>query len=163
MGNIVKNKYIFIASLAFYIKTIAPLFAATSPIIGIWETEPKANEKSLAHVSIMPCKDNAANLCGQIVWLEEPNFPDTGKPKIDIHNPDGAKAKLPVMGMQVMWHFKPANESLTKYNGGESYSPRTGRTYRAELELIDNDNLAFTGHLSIFSQTQTWKRVKSKK
>jgi uncharacterized protein (DUF2147 family) len=141
MGNIVKNKYIFIASLAFYIKTIAPLFAATSPIIGIWETEPKANEKSLAHVSIMPCKDNAANLCGQIVWLEEPNFPDTGKPKIDIHNPDGAKAKLP----------------------GESYSPRTGRTYRAELELIDNDNLAFTGHLSIFSQTQTWKRVKSKK
>ena len=35
--------------------------------------------------------DCGGALCGTIIWLKEPNDPDTGKPKTDKNNSDAAK------------------------------------------------------------------------
>lgn len=135
-------------------------FAAPSPIIGVWETQRKEDENKVAHVKISSCQNNPAHLCGNVVWLEEPNDPATGKPKVDKNNADESKKALPVLNMQMMWHFKPANNDLTKYDDGEIYSAQTGKTYNGDLELKDPDTLNLTGYVFVFSKTQTWKRVK---
>jgi uncharacterized protein (DUF2147 family) len=46
--------------------------AAADPV-GTWQTE---NGRS--RVKIVPCGDA---LCGTIVWLKDPNDPETGKPR----------------------------------------------------------------------------------
>lgn len=149
----------FIAGLVSFLLAQAA-FAAQSPIIGVWETERKEDENKAAHIKIEACKGNPTDLCGHIVWLEEPNDPETGKPKLDKMNSDESKQKQPVKGMQMMWHFKPANSALTKYTDGEIYSSHTGKTYNGDMELVNQNTLALTGYVMFFWKTQNWKRVK---
>ncbi|MBP6985340.1 MAG: DUF2147 domain-containing protein [Alphaproteobacteria bacterium] len=134
-----------------------------SPILGVWETERQEDESRVAHVKIETCADNAAKLCGKIVWLEEPNDPETGKPKLDKNNPNESLRNLPVLNSKMLWGFTATDTTLTKYEGGEIYSAGTGKTYSGSMELKDPDTLHLTGHVFIFSKTQTWKRVKNKK
>jgi uncharacterized protein (DUF2147 family) len=162
-----KKLYILLTATAMTMTSTVPTHATAkpaavskSPLIGVWETERKEDEKFTAHVKIAPCQGNAANICGHIVSLEQPNDPETGKPKLDKHNLDEAKQKQPVLGMQMMWHFQPANETLTKHTGGEIYSAGTGQSYSGDVELKDPNTLALTGYVLMFSKTQTWKRVK---
>jgi uncharacterized protein (DUF2147 family) len=147
-----KKLYILLTATAMTMTSTVPTHATAkpaavskSPLIGVWETERKEDEKFTAHVKIAPCQGNAANICGHIVSLEQPNDPETGQP---------------VLGMQMMWHFQPANETLTKYTGGEIYSAGTGKSYSGDVELKDPNTLALTGYVLMFSKTQTWKRVK---
>jgi uncharacterized protein (DUF2147 family) len=135
-------------------------YAAPSPIIGVWETQRKEDENKIAHVKIAPCQNNPAHLCGNIVWMEQPNDPATGKPQLDKNNADESKKTSPVLNMQMMSNFKPANDTLTKYDDGEIYSALTGKTYNGDIELVDSDTLNLTGYVFVFSKTQTWKRVK---
>ena len=46
--------------------------------------------------------DCGGALCGTIIWLKEPNDPDTGKPKLDKHNSDASKRTRPLIGVQIV-------------------------------------------------------------
>lgn len=136
------------------------LLHAQSPIVGVWETERQEDESKVAHIKIEHCPNEAKKLCGKIVWLEEPNDPETGKPKLDKSNPNESLRSLPVLNSKMLWGFTPANDTLTKYDSGEIYSAGSGKTYRGSMELKDPDTLYLTGYVFIFSKTQTWKRFK---
>ena len=67
---------------------IAPAFAADP--LGTWYTADNDSQ-----VRIVNC---GGALCGSLIWLKEPNDPDTGKPKLDKHNADSSKQSRPLLG-----------------------------------------------------------------
>jgi uncharacterized protein (DUF2147 family) len=159
------KKILSTTTLLFTLSMLSPLAMATSaehssPLVGVWLTEKKEDESSQAKVEIAPCASKAEQLCGKIIWLEEPIDSETGKPKLDKQNPDKALRDRPIMGVEMLAGFN--KETDTHYTGGSIYSPKTGKTYSSELEVKDEnkDQLHVTGKVLFFSSTQTWNRVK---
>lgn len=89
---------------------------------GTWVTE---NGRS--HVKIADC---GGALCGTIVWLKEPNDPETGKPKTDKNNVDAGQRNRPLIGVSVFSGMKPNGGS--KWSG-QVYNAEDGKTYSGNL------------------------------
>ena len=66
-------------------------------IEGIW-----FNEEKDAKVRIY---EENGQYFGKVIWLEEPNEPDTGEPKLDDENSDPELQKRPIMGLLLMKDF----------------------------------------------------------
>src|SRR5271156_191561 len=77
---------------------IAPALAADP--MGTWYTADNDSQ-----IRIVNC---GGALCGSLVWLKEPNDPDTGKPKLDKHNADAGKQGRPLLGVQIVLGMKPS-------------------------------------------------------
>ena len=128
------------------------------PFVGKWWTEEKD-----AQIEIYVCE---GKLCGKIIWLKEPNFPENdskgmgGKPMIDRENPDLAKRERPLLGMNLFWGFTPSGRNL--WEGGSIYDPRDGKTYKCKLVLESPDQLKVRGFIgiSLLGKTSIWTRVK---
>ena len=124
-----------------------PAFAADAT--GVWLTESKK-----AHVEIKACGEA---LCGQIVWLKEPND-ENGKPKVDKENEDPAKRSEPLLGSHMITGMKP--DEPGRWGDGEIYNAEDGKTYNSSMELKDSDTLKVAGCVLIFCKSQIWTRVK---
>ena len=125
--------------------------AADAPgILGRWMTE-----GGKSHVEIYAC---GRQLCGRIVWLREPNFPD-GAPKTDRLNPDQAKRGRRIVGLVLLWGMAKGDPG--EWEGGRIYNPEDGETYRATLKLRPDGKLAVRGYvgISVFGKSQVWQRV----
>lgn len=105
---------------------------------------------------------------GRIVALEQPDYTAdehaelAGQPKMDIHNPDKAKRRRPLMGLVVLRGLKPKDK--THWSGARIYDPRNGKTYDAEATLSgDGNTLKLRGYVfvSLLGKTQAWTRVDS--
>ena len=64
--------------------------AAAADPLGTWQTE---NGRSRIRIAACP-----EGLCGTIVWLKEPNDPETGKPKTDKNNAELSPTSLKLEG-----------------------------------------------------------------
>src|SRR5215204_2507115 len=102
--------------------------------IGTWLTE---NGRSRVNVA-----DCGGALCGTIVWLREPNDPETGKPKTDKNNSDAAKRSRPLIGVQIVLGMKPAGAD--KWSG-QVYNAEDGKTYSGNLTFSGGDALQLQG------------------
>jgi uncharacterized protein (DUF2147 family) len=122
------------------------LFAITAPLgvraaeqaspVGLWKNED-------AKIAIF--KDGG-KLDGKIAALDE-KYTSDGQTKTDIHNPDPAKRKRPLIGLVVMKGISPAGPS--KWDGGTAYDPKTGNTYSVSLEYDGGNTLKVRGYLLI--------------
>jgi uncharacterized protein (DUF2147 family) len=88
-----------IAAVAFAVVGLTDI--ASADPIGTWLTE-----GGRSRVQVANC---GGALCGTIVWLKEPNDPETGKPKTDM-KPNGASK----------W-------------SGQVYSPEEGKVFSGNL------------------------------
>jgi len=136
---------------------VAVIFGAAAPAlaadpIGKWLTQ-----NNNATVAIAHCGDA---LCGTIVALREPNDPETGKPKTDIHNPDAAKRSRPVIGVQIVFDMKP-NGKPDVWDG-QVYNAEDGKTYTGSITLTGANSLDLKGCAlgGLICKTQTWNRTK---
>src|ERR1051326_3305647 len=98
---------------------------------GTWLTQAGSSRVKIA--------DCGGALCGTIVWLKEPNDPDTGKPKTDKNNSDASKRSRPLMGVQIVLGMKPAGAG--KWNG-QVYNAEDGKTYSGNLTFSGGSSLA---------------------
>jgi uncharacterized protein (DUF2147 family) len=96
--------------------------AALADPIGTWLTE-----GGRSRVRITDC---GGALCGSIVWLKEPNDPETGKPKLDKFNADSGKRTRPLIGVSIVLSMKPNGAS--KWSG-QVYNAEDGKTYSGNL------------------------------
>jgi hypothetical protein len=144
----------------------AALFAAPAPV-GYWLVQ--------EGTSVVQLEESAGKLAGRIVWLKEPNAPKggdqgpAGQPKIDTHNPDGAKRDRSLLGMQILWGFAPAvqpadhkgTDGKEVYEGGQVYDPRNGKTYAGTITMVGKDHLELRGYImvSLIGRSSTWTRV----
>lgn len=141
--------------------TAAPQTGPGSAIQGVWVTP-----DSKSHVRIYRTSDGTFN--GKIIWLKEPAYPSNyknralaGKAKVDIHNPDKSQRSRPVLGLDVLRHFKyvPSKDS---WHDGSCYDPEDGKSYTCTMWFEKDDHgekvLKVRGYVWIFHKTQTWHR-----
>jgi uncharacterized protein (DUF2147 family) len=119
--------------------------------------DPRGNwmtESGKAKISIASC---GAALCGNIVAMQEPNDPATGKPKTDSNNPDAAKRARPMIGVQIVIDMKP--DAADKWKG-QVYNAEDGKTYSGSITLVDAKTLTLQGCAlgGLICKSQTWTR-----
>lgn len=95
---------------------------------------------------------------GKIVWLKEPNDPETGKPRTDVENPEEKLQKTPLMGILILRGFSIDKEDKNTYTDGKVYDPKNGKTYCGKLTYKGN-TLDLRGYIcsaSFLGRTSTW-------
>ena len=119
-------------------------------ILGHW-----FNEEKDAKVEIY--QENG-KYYGKVVWLEEPNEPDTGLPKLDDENSDEALQSRPIMGLLLMKDFTFDDD---EWEDGEIYDPKSGNTYSCYMKLESMDKLKVRGYIgiSLIGRTTYWTRT----
>jgi uncharacterized protein (DUF2147 family) len=129
---------------------------STSPavavdLVGNWLTE---NGRSRVRIA-----DCGGALCGTIVWLKEPNDPDTGKPKTDKNNSDAGKRSRPLIGVPIVLGMKP--NGADKWSG-QVYNAEDGKTYSGNITAQDANALKLEGCAlgGLICKGQTWTRVR---
>jgi uncharacterized protein (DUF2147 family) len=131
-------------------------FATDNPdaIVGVWKTG-----EGTAMVKIYK---NGNKYQGRVVWLKEPNDPETGKPKLDKNNEDPAAKSKPVLGLINIWGFVYKSENL--WEEGNIYDPKNGNTYSSTMRLINGNTLEVRGFIgvSLIGRTDTWTRQVAK-
>ena len=122
----------------------APAFAA-EPVTGRWLTD-----HGKAIVTIADC---GGKVCGRIARIVAPT---PGAPPTDVHNPDQALRKRPIVGLEVLSGFTSDGDAWK----GRIYSPEEGKTYRSVMQRSGADAIKVKGCIAIFCRTQTWTRAK---
>jgi uncharacterized protein (DUF2147 family) len=123
--------------------------AAAAEALGTWFTGDKDSQ-----VRIVNC---GGALCGNLVWLKEPNDPATGRPKTDNHNADASKHGRPLLGVPIVLGMRPSGPGQWS---GEVYNAEDGKTYSGSFTLTGPDTADLKGCvLSILCKSQTWTRV----
>ncbi len=130
------------------VMSIAPAYAADP--MGTWFTEDKGSQVKIANCG--------GALCGNLVWLKEPNDPETHQPKKDKHNADASKQGRPLIGTPIVLTMKPAGADQW---AGNVYNAEDGKTYTGSFTMTGADTAQLKGCVaSIFCKSQVWTRVK---
>jgi uncharacterized protein (DUF2147 family) len=105
---------------------------------------------------------NGEKYQGKIVWLKEPNDPETGKPKVDKNHPDQATRTRPVLGLINVWGFIFKEDNL--WDDGNIYDPKNGNTYSCTIRMENANTISVRGYIgvSLIGRTDTWTRQVSK-
>jgi uncharacterized protein (DUF2147 family) len=150
MKNIFKCFLLFFSISLFSFKNPSNADA----IVGFWKTG-----DSKAIVEIYKQGDK---YFGKIVWLAEPNDPETGKPKVDKKNEDEKLRTRPILGLVNLRDFKFIKNKL--WEEGKIYDPKSGEDYSCTIRLIDDNTIEVRGYvgISLFGRTDTWKRQRMK-
>jgi uncharacterized protein (DUF2147 family) len=138
---------------AFAIIAVAPKFVApalAADPLGTWYTADKDSQ-----VRITNC---GGSLCGNLVWLKEPNDPATGRPKTDKNNADASKQSRPLLGVQIVLGMKPSG--TPDQWSGNVYNASDGKTYTGAFTLTGPNTAELKGCvMSIICKTQAWTRA----
>jgi uncharacterized protein (DUF2147 family) len=105
---------------------------------------------------------NGEKFQGKIVWLKEPNDPETGKPKVDKNHPEEANRNRPILGLVNIWGFTNTGKNL--WEDGNIYDPKNGNTYSCEIKMINSKVLEVRGYIgvSLLGRTDTWTKQVAK-
>ena len=124
-------------------------------LVGVWEPS-----HGKARVKVEKIADK---YYGKIVWLREPNDPETGQPKVDKNNPDESMRKVPLKGYRLLKDFTYAGKK--EWVDGTIYDPENGNTYSCVIKAKDDNTLDIRGYIGVktFGRTDVWKRVAIKK
>ena len=114
---------------------------------GIWLTQ--AGD---AKVQIARC---GSSICATIVWLKAPIDSLTGKPQIDDKNHDPAKARRPLIGLNLFLGMKSDGSKWS----GRIYNADNGKTYASNISLVSTKALKVEGCVLMFCGSETWTRL----
>ena len=146
------KKYIFFLPLIALFSFISSKSISPNPdaIVGNW--------KNGEGTGIIQIYKNGEKYQGKIIWLKEPNDPETGKPKLDKHHPDAKNHSRPLMGLVNMWGFSYNGDN--EWNGGKIYDPKNGKTYSCKITLASPTTIKVRGYIgvSMIGRTDTWTK-----
>lgn len=119
-------------------------------ILGIWWNQEKTSK--------IEVYKNNGKYFGKIIHLEEPND-EQGKPKVDKDNPEAKLRTRPLLGMVILQDL--AYDEDNEYEDGNIYDPKSGKTYSANAELVNKNQLDLRGYvgISLIGRTSTWTRA----
>ena len=145
------KKILFVLFICL-LTTIAFAQKTGDELIGVWEPS-----NGRARVKI----DKISNkYYGRIVWLKEPNDPETGKPKVDKNNPDESMQNVPLKGYRMLKDFSFDKDSK-EWVEGTIYDPLNGSTYSCVIKMKDDNTLDIRGYIGVktLGRTDEWKRL----
>lgn len=119
-------------------------------ILGVWLVGSKD-----AHIKIFRIGNE---FVGEIVWVKDPIDPKTGKPQLDVNNPEPSLRSRPVLGMRLM---KGLDFEDGEWIDGDIYDANSGKIYSCQIEKISKDEIELTGYIgfSWIGRSDTWTRV----
>lgn len=106
-------------------------------------------------VQFKRCADAPENMCGRIIWLWETND-EHGQPRVDGKNPKRALRNRSLVGVEIVRDLRETSPGV--WSNGALYNPDDGRTYTGTVRLKDGALELRGCALSVFCQTQTWRR-----
>lgn len=123
-------------------------------IVGVWKTG-----EGTAMVRIYK---NGDKYQGKIVWLKEPNDPETGKPKLDKNHPEDVTKSRPILGLINVWGFTYTSKNV--WDDGNIYDPKNGNTYSCTIKLTSPNTIEVRGYIgvSLIGRTDVWTRQVAK-
>ncbi|MCB2410092.1 DUF2147 domain-containing protein [Hymenobacter lucidus] len=125
---------------------------AVAPL-GVW-----ADDTGESHIEIFRCGET---LCGRLVWQQQPQESNTGRPKADTRNPDPEKRGQPLHNLTVLQGLR-YNAATERWEDGQIYDPHNGRTYSCYVSLVSKDKLELKGYIgfSLIGRSHYWLRIK---
>ena len=122
----------------------------TDGILGVWLVGSKD-----AHIKIFRIGNE---FVGEIVRVKDPIDPKTGKPQLDVNNPEPSLRSRPVLGMRLM---KGLDFEDGEWIDGDIYDANSGKIYSCQIEKISKDEIELTGYIgfSWIGRSDTWTRV----
>ncbi|MCC5921288.1 MAG: DUF2147 domain-containing protein [Cyclobacteriaceae bacterium] len=123
-------------------------------IVGVWEP---GHGKAKVKIDEIDGK-----FYGKIVWLKEPNDPDTGKAKTDKNNPDDSMHDVPLRGYRILKDFVYQGDGV--WEEGTIYDPEAGTTYSCVIKMKDENTLDIRGFVGskAFGRSDTWRKLSKK-
>jgi len=127
---------------------LAPALAAEP--VGTWFTGDKKGK-----VKIVNC---GGAICGSLIWLQEPNDPETHQPKTDKHNADASKQGRPLLGIPIVLSMKPNGADAWQ---GQVYNAEDGSTYSGSFTMTGANSAELKGCVmgGLICKAQTWMRA----
>lgn len=124
-------------------------------LLGLWQP---SNGKARVKIEKIGSK-----YYGKIVWLREPNDPETGDPKTDQNNPDESLRDTPLRGYRILKDFEYTGKK--EWSEGTIYDPENGSTYNCVIKLKDDNTLDIRGYIGVkaLGRTDVWKRIQLKR
>lgn len=123
-------------------------------IVGVWLTQSK---ETMVEVS-----KSGNQYVAKIIWLKVPMNPITGKPKVDLRNPDPKLRDRPIIGLNLLLKFNYSPEKMA--GEGNIYDPKSGSIYTCKATLVDGNTLNIRGYVGAYwmglGRTEVWKRIK---
>lgn len=119
-------------------------------IVGVWKTG-----EGNAMVRIYK---NGDKYQGKVVWLKEPDDPETGKPKLDKNHPDESVRGRAILGLVNIWGF--TYKGKNQWDEGNIYDPKNGNTYSSTIKMPNPNTLEVRGFIgvSLIGRTDNWTR-----
>jgi uncharacterized protein (DUF2147 family) len=149
-----KMRLLLLFLFGFLASALVAQTSKADDLIGIWQP---SNGKARVKVEKIGSK-----YYGKIVWLREPNDPDTGTPKVDKNNPDESMRTTPLRGYRILKDFVYTGKD--EWSEGTIYDPENGNTYNCEIKLKDANTLDIRGYIGVkaLGRTDIWKRLQTK-
>lgn len=148
-----KKLKLILLSIATLLFMIPGAFAKNNAddILGIW-----MNEDKDAHIEITK---REGKFYGKLIWLKNPIDEETGKPKLDKHNPDESLRSRPTWGLEILTDF--VFDGDNRWEDGKIYDPKKGNTYSCYMKFVAENELKIRGFIgvSLLGRTTYWTRV----
>lgn len=136
-----------------FITTVSAAQNTGNEIVDTWW-----NQEKEAQIEIY---QRGSTYAGKIVWLKEPNDPETGKLKLDMKNPDTNLRSRPILGSDLLHGFT-FDKSEKEWVDGTIYDGREGKTYKCYIALNTDGTLKVRGYIGAswmgLGKTNIWTR-----
>lgn len=134
-----------------------PVFAQSASPLGKWRTIDDETKEPRAVVEIY---EEDGKLYGRIVEIlkARDEAPRNDEGQIICTACEGEKKNQPVEGLVII---EDMERDGSRWTGGRILDPENGKTYKARMELEEEDRLKVRGYIGIpaLGRTQTWYRV----
>ncbi len=114
---------------------------------GIWLTQ-----KRDAHIRIAHC---GKQMCGTIIWIKDKIDPKTGKPPVDVDNPNPRLRHRRIVGLRI---FTMTPDGKGRWSG-RIYNSDNGHSYDGKLKPHDDGVLEVDGCFGLICGSETWHRI----
>jgi uncharacterized protein (DUF2147 family) len=137
-----------VSAMVLALNLLAPALAADP--MGNWLTGDKKGK-----VKIVNC---GGAICGSLVWLQEPNDPETHQPKTDKNNADAGKQGRPLLGIPIVLSMKPSGGDAWE---GQVYNAEDGKTYSGSFIMTGANSAQLKGCVmgGLICKSQIWTRT----
>ena len=142
---------------ALYLLTLASLVSG-QPDQGNSNDSLSIEGRWLTHQSIVRVEGCESGICGFVESLRLPEEIDQTT-LLDIKNKDRSLRDRPIIGLNLFSRFDSITPGKTEYLKGRVYHPDHGRSYKANLRLLESGQLEIEGCVFAFCQQEAWVRL----
>lgn len=140
-----KLRLILVASLLLLTITVS-----SQNVLGKWKTFDDATGDAK---SIVEITERNGKIYGKVIKLLNPKMAN-----MKCKDCPGADKDKPVVGIEVL---KGLSKNGNKYDDGKILDPSSGKVYKCNIQLDDENTLKVRGYIGFaaLGRTQTWQRV----